>query len=148
MNDKVFVDTNILVYARDSGQLDKQRVAAIWLSVLWANRGGRISMQVLQEYYAVVTARLKPGLPVVQAREDVRNLCLWEPVIMDAPLLEAAWRYADRYGFSWWDAQIVAAAKRADCSLLMSEDMQCGLDIDGMQIMNPFAANAVLPGRL
>jgi predicted nucleic acid-binding protein len=143
MSDRVFADTNLLVYARDAGHPGKQEVAADWLRVLWETRRGCLSMQVLQEYYVVVTAKLKPGLPVAQAREDVRNLSLWEPVISDISLLESAWRYADRYGFSWWDAQIIAAAKRADCSLLLSEDMQHGLALDGMQIVNPFAADAV-----
>lgn len=146
MSDRVFVDTNILVYARDAGQQARQPVAEAWLKFLWKGRHGRLSMQVLQEYYVVVTAKLKPGLPIAQAREDVRNLQLWEPVVTDAALLESAWRLADRYGFAWWDAQIVAAAKRADCSLLLSEDMRHGMEIDGMRIVNPFAPDAALPG--
>ncbi len=146
MSDKVFVDTNVLLYARDAGQPVKQPIAQSWLAALWDQRSGRLSFQVLQEYYVNVTQKLKPGLPVEQARQDVRNLMLWNPIATDAALLESAWKLADRFKFSWWDALIVAAARRADCALLLSEDMQHGLNIDGMIIVNPFASNAPTPG--
>ena len=138
MNAKVFVDTNILIYARDSALPKKQARARQWMEALWRNRSGALSYQVLQEYYVNVTQKLKPGLAVEKARQDVRNLLQWQPERVDASLLESAWTLADRFGFSWWDAQIVAAAKRAQCAMLLSEDLQDGLDIDGMRIVNPF----------
>lgn len=64
MSDKVFVDTNILLYARDAGQRDKQPVAWRWLETLWRERRGCLSFQVLQEYYVNVAQKLKPGLPL------------------------------------------------------------------------------------
>ena len=106
----------------------------------------RVSIQVLQEYYATVTVKLKPGLPPALARDDVRNLALWNPVATDVRLLESAWSLADRYGFSWWDAQIVAAARRAGCDILLTEDMQHGQEIEGLKILNPFAPGAPQPG--
>lgn len=141
MSDRVFVDTNVLIYARDAAQPEKQSRAALWMESLWRNRTGRLSYQVLQEYYVIVTQKLKPGLATEKARQDVRRLVLWQPERTDAALLESAWSLADRYGFSWWDAQIVAAAKRARCSLLISEDLQDGLNIDGLRIINPFLAD-------
>lgn len=138
MSDKVFVDTNILLYARDTGQPDKQPVAWRWLETLWRERRGCLSYQVLQEYYLNVTQKLKPGLPLADARRDVRSLLVWNPVKTDAPLLESAWGLCDRYGFSWWDAQIVAAARLAGCAVLLSEDMQHELDVNGTRIVNPF----------
>ncbi|MBK9325793.1 MAG: PIN domain-containing protein [Hydrogenophilales bacterium] len=145
MTDKVFVDTNILLYARDSAQPDKQPVAQAWMRSLWLKRNGYLSFQVLQEFYVNATQKLKPGLPVELARQDVRNLLLWRPIGTDAGLIEGAWRLADRYGFSWWDAQIVAAARRANCPVLLSEDMQHGIDVEGTRIINPFAADAPQP---
>jgi predicted nucleic acid-binding protein len=136
--DRVFVDTNILLYARDGNQPMKQPVALEWLSRCWRERRGRLSFQVLQAYYVNATQKLKPGLPRDQARQDVRNLLAWQPVRTDALLLESAWNLSDRYGFSWWDAQIVAAARRADCAILLSEDMQHGLEIEELRIVNPF----------
>lgn len=145
MSAKTFVDTNILVYVRDNGQAAKQAVARRWMAHLWERRTGRLSLQVLQEYYVAVTAKLKPGLPVALARDDVRNLALWNPLATDIHLLETAWGLADRYGFSWWDAQIVAAARRSGCDILLTEDMHNGQDIDGLEIVNPFAQGAPQP---
>lgn len=145
MNGKVFVDTNILLYARDSGQPDKQPIALAWMNGLWRSRQGRLSFQVLQEFYVNATQKLKPGLPVAIARQDVRSLLAWRPVKNDSALIEAAWMLADRYGFSWWDAQIVAAARRADCQILLTEDMQHRLEVDGLVLINPFAADAPGP---
>ena len=99
MNDKVFVDTNILLYARDGGQPGKQPIAHRWMAELWRTRQGRLSFQVLQEFYINATQKLKPGLPVALARQDVRSLLAWRPVKNDAALIEAAWMLADRYGF-------------------------------------------------
>jgi predicted nucleic acid-binding protein len=145
MNGKVFVDTNILLYARDSGQPDKQPIAHAWMAALWRGRQGRLSFQVLQEFYVNATQKLKPGLPIALARQDVRSLLAWRPVKNDAALIEAAWMLVDRYGFSWWDAQIVAAARRADCQVLLTEDMQHRLEVDGLVLINPFAVDAPGP---
>lgn len=71
MSDKVFVDTNILLYARDASETAKQPIAQRWLSSLWRQRRGRLSFQVLHEYYVNVTQELTPGLPVARARQDV-----------------------------------------------------------------------------
>jgi predicted nucleic acid-binding protein len=145
MNGSVFVDTNILLYARDSSQSVKQPIAHDWMRVLWQRRGGRLSFQVLNEYYVNVTQKLKPGLTIEIARQDVGSLLAWNPAKSDAGLLESAWVLADRYGFSWWDAQIVAAARRQDCEWLLSEDLQHGLDVAGMRVVNPFAMDAPRP---
>jgi len=145
MPDKFFVDTNILLYARDAGQPRKQPIAYAWLESLWRERGGRVSFQVLQEFYVNATQKLKPGLPVAQARADMRGLLAWRPVKTDPALIEAAWGLADRFGFSWWDAQIVAAARRSQCAILLSEDMQHGLVVEGTMIVNPFDSDAPKP---
>src|SRR5712692_5673330 len=69
----VFVDTNVLVYARDSSERTKHPRARAWLEMLWRERTGRLSTQVLHEYYVTVTRNLKPGLRADEAREDVRD---------------------------------------------------------------------------
>jgi len=104
-----------------------------------------VSFQVLQEFYVNATQKLKPGLPVAQARADMRGLLAWRPVKTDPALIEAAWGLADRFGFSWWDAQIVAAARRSQCAILLSEDMQHGLVVEGTMIVNPFDSDAPKP---
>jgi predicted nucleic acid-binding protein len=58
----IFVDTNVLVDARDSADLEKQATASAWMQHLWTSAEGRLSVQVLQEYYVTVTRKLDPGL--------------------------------------------------------------------------------------
>jgi predicted nucleic acid-binding protein len=134
----VFVDTNVLVYARDSLDPEKQATAAAWIEHLWTTVTGRLSVQVLQEYYVTTTRKLDPGLPPEEARQDVRDLAAWRPVRIDEAIVEAAWRLEDRYRFSFWDALIVAAAQGAGCEALLTEDLQHDLDVDGLRIADPF----------
>ncbi|MFO7893355.1 MAG: PIN domain-containing protein [Longimicrobiales bacterium] len=136
--DLVFVDTNVLVYLRDSTEPDKQAATAEWMARLWDTGRGRLSVQVLQEYYVTVTAKLDPGLPAADAREDVVALRSWRPLEPGLDLLEDAWSVGDRYGFSFWDALIVAAARRLDCAVLLTEDLQDGQELDGLVIHSPF----------
>lgn len=143
----VFVDTNVLVYARDASEPQKQPRAAEWVEHLWRVREGRVSVQVLEEYYVTVTRKLKPGLPPEQARSDVRDLSAWRPVAVDPALVEAAWSIEDRFGLSFWDALVVAAARAAGCGHLLTEDLQHGSDIDGVLVVDPFVTPvSALPG--
>lgn len=138
MSDLVFVDTNVLVYLRDSTEPEKQRPAAEWIGYLWETGTGRLSGQVLQEYYVTVTEKLNPGMPPEDARADILALRAWNPLFPDADLFEDAWAVEDRYGFSFWDALIVAAARRLDCSLLLTEDLQDGQELEGLAVRSPF----------
>ena len=138
MNAKVFVDTNVLVYCRDTTEPEKQAKAAAWMAALWERKTGRLSYQVLQEFYVTITAKLKMALEPDAARTDIRALLAWQPVLMDARALEGAWLIQDRHGVSWWDALIMAAAQAAECRYLLSEDFQAGMKIGGLSVINPF----------
>ncbi len=138
MNGNSFVDTNLLVYCRDSSEAAKNPVAMEWLSQLWKQGNGRISFQVLHEYYVVVTRKLSGKLPVAIARRDVLNLLAWRPVPTSRQLMENAWQIEDRYGLSWWDALVVSAAKIAGCRYLLTEDLQAGQDLGGLIVIDPF----------
>jgi predicted nucleic acid-binding protein len=138
MTATIFVDTNVLVYRRDSTQGEKQVQADSWMERLWVSRSGRLSYQVLQEYYVTVTSKLKPGLNVESARNDVRSLLAWHPVSIDTKVVEAAWVIQDRYELSWWDALIVAAAQVANCQYLLSEDLQDGQELGEVRVVSPF----------
>ncbi|MBM3509296.1 MAG: PIN domain-containing protein [Alphaproteobacteria bacterium] len=142
---RYFVDSNVLVYARDSTETAKQRQAHRWLEHLWRTREGRLSFQVLHEYYVTVTAKLVPGLSLEDARDDVRALYAWQPLAIDDVVVAGAWRVQDRHGFSWWDSLIVAAAQVLDCDYLLTEDLQHNQSIDGVTIVDPFAPDAALP---
>jgi predicted nucleic acid-binding protein len=134
----VFVDTDVLVYARDSRDPRKQQRAGEWLAHLWRHRIGRLSLQVLQEYYVSVTQKLKPGMERDAARRDVRDLWHWVPASSAAGLLEAAWALQDQFSVSWWDALILSSAQLAGCQTLLSEDFQHGQQFGAVRVSNPF----------
>lgn len=138
MSDKVFVDTNVLVYSRDSSEPLKQPRAEAWRKALWKSRAARLSVQVLNEYYVTVTRKLSPGMPRERARAEIEDLALWKPVDLSFGLVASAWEVEGRFGLSFWDALIVSAAQAAECSFLLSEDLQSGADYDGVRVVNPF----------
>ena len=138
MSVKVFVDTNVLVYARDASEPEKQARAANWMATLWERRAGRLSYQVLQEFYVTVTVKLSPGLDKELARREVRAFRAWQPITANYRVLEGAWLLQDRYRLPWWDALIVAAAQLSECQYLLSEDFQEGLDLGNLKVIHPF----------
>lgn len=136
MSGTVFVDTNILIYALDDGDPGKRDAARGWRAHLWKSRGGRISFQVLEEFYSKTTRR-RPDTRD-QVRSEIRDLMAWNPVAIDVNLIESAWKVQDRYGFSFWDAMIVAAARSSSCRYLLTEDLQPDQNIDEVTVVNPF----------
>jgi predicted nucleic acid-binding protein len=136
MNGLVFVDSNVLIYAVDRSNPKKHEAARLWRSELWNSGRGRISFQVLQEFYANVDRKWPAERKHVQA--EIRNLMTWQPVAVDAAMLEDAWRIQARYKISFWDSLIVAAAKTASCRYLLTEDLQEGQEMDGVVVVNPF----------
>jgi len=144
MTAPVFVDTNVLIYAMDAADLKKRDAALSWRAELWRSGMGRISYQVLLEFYANVAQKWPAARE--QARAEARDLLAWQPVKTDAATLELGWRLQDRYRLSFWDALIVAAAKWSSCGYLLTEDLQAGQDFDGVLVVNPFLTDpASLP---
>lgn len=139
MNDRVFVDTNILVYSRDASEPEKQQQAMAWMAHLWSSQSGRLSFQVLNEYYVTVTQKLKPGLDRQKTRDDIRAFLTWKPQVMDENVLQSAWLIQDRFHFSWWDALIVSAAQMSGCRYLLTEDLQEDQILGDVQVINPFS---------
>lgn len=133
MNDRVFFDTNVLVYV--VGQSDERTAPA---EALIAG-GGVVSVQVLNELASV--SRRKLGLTweeIGEALAAIRTLCP-SPVPLTTETHEAALRIAAQYGFHIYDALVAAAALEAECTTLYSEDLQDGQTIDGrLTIRNPF----------
>jgi predicted nucleic acid-binding protein len=130
--DRFFFDTNILLYLL-SGDNDKAtRVEAI------VSKGGIISVQVLNEFASVAARKL--GMTYAEMREylqTIRAVCNTKPLTVETHQLGLD--IAERYGFSFYDSLIVSAALMADCSMLYSEDMQHGQEIENrMVITNPF----------
>jgi hypothetical protein len=82
--------------------------------------------------------KLEPGLTDEEAREDIVAPGTWAPLVPDLDLMESGWTDQDRYGFSFRDALIVAAARRLGCAVLLTEDLSDGQDLGGLVVRNPF----------
>ena len=143
MSAPVFVDTNVFIYAVDQADLKKQNAARLWRAELWKSRRGRVSFQVLHEFFVKVTQKWPASRD--DARAEVRDLLTWQPVVLDAAILERAWKIQERYQLSFWDSLIVATAKAAGCGYLLTEDLQAGQNLDGVVVVNPFSKE---PGAL
>ncbi|MFO1326508.1 MAG: PIN domain-containing protein [Rubrivivax sp.] len=134
----VFVDTNVLVYAADDQDPSKRDRARAWLTACWQRRCGRLSTQVLNEYYAVIRRKFPSAVSAGDARAEVRRLQAWQPWQIDHPTTETAWAVEARHRIHYWDALMVAAALQQACPLLLTEDLQHDQQIDGVRIVNPF----------
>lgn len=132
--DRVFFDTNVLLYLLSADQAKADRAEALLA------QGGTISVQVLNEFVAVASRKLR--MPLTEVREvlgPIRTICTVEPVSIETH--DQALRIVERLGMPIYYALIVAAALRADCKTLYSEDMQDGQVIDRrLTIRNPFKA--------
>lgn len=106
-------------------------------------------VDVLHEYYVTATRKLNPPRRAEDAREDVVSLMTWGPVALDLSVIDRAWDTEDRFGFSWWDTLIVAAAHVGGCAFLLTEDLQDGQTIDELTVISPFTHDpADIIGRL
>jgi len=143
MTAPVFVDTNVFLYALDQADRKKQLAARAWRDELWKSRLGRISFQVLQEFYVKATQKWPENRD--DARAEVKDLLAWRPVTVDAAILERGWKLQDRFQLSFWDALIVSAAKSIGCRYLLTEDLQTNQDLDGLTVISPFLSD---PGSL
>jgi predicted nucleic acid-binding protein len=138
MTAPVFVDANVLVYARDSGEPTKQPIARQWLELLWRERTGRTGVQVINECYVALTRKLKPPLSADAAWDYVHELFAWNPQPLDADVVLRARDLERRHSLSWWDSLIVGAAQAQNCHLLLTEDLQDRAVYGGVTVRNPF----------
>jgi predicted nucleic acid-binding protein len=136
VGDRVFVDTNIFVYADDPDAGRKREIAQARLATLLRSRRAVLSTQVLQEYF--VTATRKLGLPAEVARSRVEVMSKLDVVVVKPELIVGAVDLHRLHRISFWDALIVGAAKAAGCARVLSEDLNAGQSIDGVVIESPF----------
>jgi predicted nucleic acid-binding protein len=138
MNDKTFVDTNVLIYAHDVDAKAKHEVAKIVLQELWNSRSGALSMQVLQEFYVNATRKIPRPISKASARLVVNTYTIW--CVETTPSeISNAFRIEDESRLGLWDALIVAAAIKSGANRILSEDLNAGQTISGVRIENPFA---------
>ena len=144
MSAKIFVDTNVLIYAHDADAGTKQETAKGILRDLWGRRDGVLSTQVLQEFYVNVTRKIATPLPKAPARAVVDSYTVWCIDTTPAEIL-AAFRIEDESGIGFWDALIVASARKAGAARILSEDLNPGQIIAGVRIENPFSTKRISP---
>jgi len=135
---KVFVDTNIIVYAYDTTAGEKYETAKRILQDLWRSGEGLISTQILQELYVTLTRKIPRTLKSAQAGEIVEDMLTWDVVVNDGESVLMAIDLEGREKLSFWDALVVAAAVRGGASVLLSEDLTSGRTLAGVKIENPF----------
>ena len=132
----VFVDTGVLLAADDAFDPARQTQARAWLQALWLRRAGRVSTQVLNDYY--VTTTQKFAMPAGDARAKLRRFQLWQPWQIDHQTVETAWGVEARFGLRYWDALIVAAAAQSGANHVLSTALTHQQHIDGVTILDPF----------
>lgn len=138
MTVRCFVDSNVFVYADDRSAGAKRDRARELIREVMGARTGVLSLQVLQEYFAVTTKKL--GISAAAARRRIEVLSRLDVVILGVEDVLAAVDLHRLHGFAIWDALVIRAALNAGCRILYSEDLQEGRRIDGLEVVNPFRA--------
>jgi predicted nucleic acid-binding protein len=133
---RAFFDSNILIYADDNGEPQKREIARELIGKHFGAGAAVISVQVLQEYFNVVTKKQKVDPSIARVKVEllskfVAHITLPEDVLMAIDVFRL-------HKLSFWDSMLVRSAKQAECKILFSEDMQYERMIDGLQIINPF----------
>jgi predicted nucleic acid-binding protein len=136
--DRTFVDTNVLVYAYDRSAGSKRQKAQGILADLWDSGLGVVSTQVLQEFFVTVTRKLPKAMEPAAARDVISDLLKWELVVVEGTMILDAISLHTKHGYAFWDSLILAAAGKAGCAVLLSEDLSSGHNIGGVAIRNPF----------
>jgi predicted nucleic acid-binding protein len=138
MSGRIFVDTNILIYAHDLDAVAKRKIAVAIVQELWEQQTGVISTQVLQEFYVNVTRKISTPLSKGKARGIIENYRYWQVEENSPATILSASEIEERYMLSFWDALIIAAASNANAAKILTEDLSHGQIIAGILIENPF----------
>lgn len=133
-----FVDSNILVYAHDPTSRTKHELARALVERLWQQHTGRISIQVMQEFFWIVTRKIPSPLPPKTALAILADLSLWPVYSPAAADVLAAGELCGKIQVSFWDAMLLVAAKASGAGRFWSEDLSHGQIIEGVEISNPF----------
>lgn len=143
MSDKVFVDTNILLYVYDRAAGIKREIASETVRQLWRDGTGALSAQVLQEFYVNVTRKIPKPVSPVEARTIISRYLVWHLEVTTGENVIRASEIEERHRLSFWDALIITAAARSGAATLLTEDLNHGQVIEGVEIVNPFRSEVV-----
>jgi predicted nucleic acid-binding protein len=135
-----FVDTNILIYANDLSSGRKRAIAVSLLDRLFRERSGALSIQILIEFYDVMTRRLR--FSPDQTAAPIIELGCWKIHRPGHADVLSASRLHQRYNLQWWDALVLNSAIELGCTTLWSEDFSNGQQYGSVTVRNPFAEAA------
>ncbi|MBI4872038.1 MAG: PIN domain-containing protein [Candidatus Riflebacteria bacterium] len=138
MKDRVFFDTNVLLYADDADAGERRSTARRLLAEAIRSGTGVVSTQVLQEYFVVATRKL--GVAADAARRKVELLAQMDLIVVRLDVILGAIDLHRLHPISFWDALVVRAASMAGCRRLLTEDLQHGQLLEGVRVENPFAS--------
>lgn len=135
-----FIDTNILIYAEDSGMGIKHKIAVDLVARLANQNTGAISTQVLAEYFNSATKKLR--MSSEDAEATIRDLSSWAIHRPSHASLLSAIALQRRHQLSWWDAMILNSAIESGAAILWSEDFNTGQNFGQIVVRNPFSVAA------
>ena len=137
MSADFFLDTNVLVHAFGTKAQASPEIRTEIAQEIVA-RGGAISVQVLNEFARVASRKALLGWDRIAGLLGVIKELCDPPVPINLEIHESAVRLSRKFGFNIYDSLIIAAALRAGCKTIYSEDMQHGQVVEGIRIENPF----------
>ena len=138
MSDKLFFDTNILVYAFDKSDKLKHNISSNLIKTAFENRNGCISTQVLQEFFVVTTQKIEKTLTINDARDIIKDFSVWTVIDTNLPVILQAIEVMKGHTLSFWDSLIICAAKVAGCNIIYTEDLSHQQVIENIKIINPY----------
>jgi len=133
---KIFIDTNVLVYTLDNKDKEKKKKAREILKKAIDSYQAVISTQVIKEFYVVATKKL--NIDPIIVKNIIHNFHNMEIVNNDLEIIEQAIDISVISQLSFWDSLIIAAAERANCEYILSEDLNAGQIYRGVELVNPF----------
>jgi predicted nucleic acid-binding protein len=142
MTARVFVDTNVLIYARDQREHEKRKQAQEWLKILADRRRLLTNLQVLNEFtrWLLLNERSRAHEAL---RDEVGLLASYGGNPLSTADMDCAWDVGEMLGYQWFDCLLIASAANADCSHFLSEDMSHGARYGSLTIINPFRVDPV-----
>lgn len=150
---RVLLDANVLVYAQDKREVEKQRTAVDVLSRLVPSGLVVVSTQVLGEFYAISTRKIPRPLSDEEAAVVVAGLIEAADVLAVTSLvIEEAMKAVRVHRLHYWDAQLWATARLNSIEVILTEDFEDGRVLEGVRFVDPFAdgfslAQLGLPGE-
>jgi predicted nucleic acid-binding protein len=138
MTGKALLDTNVLVYAYDLSESEKQQKSVQVIDRLVILGSAVISSQVLSEFFTIVTRKIPEPLSLEDAEKRVVHFCqIWPVLQVNEMIIFEAIRGVKTHKFSYWDALIWATARLNQIGTILSEDFSHDSFVEGVRFINP-----------